>query len=71
MKDFLLKIDLALLLGLIGSFIPIWNQLEKILQAERTAAAARAEIQVSIEFIQQRLDRIDNWISKNSSINHR
>ena len=68
MKDFILKLDFFLILGIIGSLIPIWSQLEKILQSEREAATKRTEIQVSIEFIQQRLDRIDNWISSNSNI---
>jgi len=71
MKDFILKLDLALLIGLISSLIPIWSQLEKIVQSEREAATKRAEIQLSIEFIQQRLDRIDSWISENSGFKHK
>ena len=71
MKDLILKVDLVFLIGFIGGLIPIWGQLHKILQSERDAASKRAEIQVSIEFIQQRLDRIDNWINSNSGFKYK
>lgn len=71
MKDVVLKIDLFFILGVLGMLIPVWNHLEKILQFARTAAAERAEIHAQLEFLQQRLDRIDNWINSNSGINHK
>jgi len=71
MKDFVLKVDLFFILGVLAMLIPRGNHLEKILQSVRDAAAKRAEIQTQIEFLQQRLDRIDNWISSHSGINHK
>lgn len=67
MKDFILKFDLIVIISLITSFIPIWNQLEKILKANCENDRKQAEIQISIEFIQQRLDRLDKWIDENSA----
>lgn len=68
MKDFIFKIDLVLLVGLIGACIPIWNQLSKILDNMKKEAIARAETENQIEFILLRLTRLEEFISRNSGL---
>ncbi len=66
--DFILKIDLVLLVGLIGSCIPIWNQLNNILDTMKKEAVARAETDNQLEFIALRLTRLEEFISRNSGL---
>jgi hypothetical protein len=68
LKEFVLKVDLVLLAGLIGACIPIWNQLSKILDTMKAEAAARAETDNQIKFILQRLTRLEEFISRNSEL---
>ena len=68
LKNFILKIDLVLLAGLIGACIPIWNQLGKIVDNMKEEAVVRAETDNRIEFILQRLTRLEEFISRNSGL---
>lgn len=68
MNSFQLKVDLILFIGFLTSLIPLWSQLEKILGSIREEAKARVEISSQIEFISQRLDRIEDFIARNSGL---
>lgn len=76
---YLLKMDLAILVAVIGLAFAVWQnvreyrkdqaeQQKKRFQEVREASKQSTRIEEKLNFVGERLDRIEMWISANSGI---
>lgn len=61
-----LKVDIFVIISIITSLIPIWNYLDKILTQVKQNAIDRAVLLSKLDFYEQRLEKIEETISRNS-----
>jgi len=66
MNNLSLKVDIFVIMGFLGTLIPIWNHLDKILTQVKQNAIDRAVLLSKLEFYEQRLEKIEETISRNS-----
>ncbi|MEG4999692.1 hypothetical protein [Microcoleus sp. B4-D4] len=66
MQNISFWIDLFLVIGVIAALIPIIQQLNQTIKGVKEAEAERVGIRLQIEFLSNRLDKIENWIAGNS-----
>jgi hypothetical protein len=56
MKDFVVTLDIGLMLAVIGSLIPIARLIEKIILSQRENAANWAEVRVRLDNLEKAID---------------
>lgn len=66
MSNLSLKVDIFVIVGVIVSLIPILSYLDKILSHVRQNAIDRATLLNKLEFYEQRLERVEEFVSRNS-----
>jgi sensor domain CHASE-containing protein len=66
MSNLVLKIELAQVALFFAALMPLYGLIMQIIKHERQAALDRQNISDRIEFIEKRLDNIDNLVAANS-----
>ncbi|MEZ2241745.1 hypothetical protein [Microcoleus sp.] len=66
MNPLSLKVDIFVIIGVIAALIPIWSYLDKILTQVKQNAIDRAMLVARLEFYEQRLEKIEEMIARNS-----
>jgi hypothetical protein len=66
MNNLSLKVDVFVMIGVAVSLIPILSYLDKILSYVRQNAIDRATLLSKLDFYEQRLERIEEFVSRNS-----
>lgn len=66
MQNLSLKIDIFVFFGMLGALIPILSYLDKILSYVRQNAIDRATLLNKLEFYEQRLEKVEEFVSRNS-----
>lgn len=61
------KVDLVLFISSLGGFLAVFLQARQILKVFKDKISQESELMVRIDFMSDRIDRLEDFISRNSS----